>query len=216
MVHKRVKKALGKVKKRITGRKKGDRLPDLPFPDIPTYGPAGGLVGLAMRPFVNPITAAAAASFLGTYSALENTEKWWGPPVEATGEATAKQWEDYQDWYERNVRSLYAGSEIDPDSPLGYYPPRRGPMGPPAPEPQKAKRKVSKANKATKQAYNWLKKSVKGKMSQKKCCDLLKKAAKMASKANPNTPSRIGKGRTPMKGECRKIRKRVWNTKRRY
>jgi hypothetical protein len=212
MPKKRIKKALSKVKTRFTGRKKraarsqkGDRLPDIPGPD-PLLNLTAAALGL------HPI----GRGLLAGYMLAENTERWWGPPVEATGTAAAKQWEDYQDWYERNVRSRYAGSEIDPDSPLGYYPERRGPMGPPAPEPQKAKRKVSKANKATKQAYNWLKKSVKGKMSQKKCCDLLKKAAKMASKANPNTPSRIGKGRTPMKGECRKIRKRVWNTTRRY
>ena len=211
MPHKRIKKALGKVKKRITGRPKGDRLPSLgEISDVfqPRLLTSPGPLAVIAR---NPRVLAA----LATYAALEKTEGWWGPPVEATGAATAKQWEDYQDWYERNVRSRYAGSEIDPESALGYYPPRSGPMGPPEPVPQRVKRKVSKANKATKRAYRFLANSVKGKMTQKRCCDILKKAAKMASRANPNTPSRIGKGRTPMKTECRKIRKSIWNTTRR-
>jgi hypothetical protein len=213
MPHKRVKKALKKVKKAITGRKTGDRLPDLPFPDVPTYGPAGGLVGLAMRPFVNPLVAAAIGSGLGTYALMENTEKYWGPPVEAHAQWTARQWEEYQNWYEQNVRSLYAGSEIDPESPLGFTP-RRGMMAPEV--PVKQKRKVSTANKATSRAYKFLQKGVKGKMTQKKCCVLLKKAQAMASKANPNTKSRIGKGRSKNKTECRKMRKSLWGTSKRY
>ena len=82
----------------------------MPGIDVPTYGPAGGLVGLALRPFMNPVTAAAIATGLGTYALMENTEKYWGPPVEAHAQWTAKQWNEYEDWYERNVRSLYAGS----------------------------------------------------------------------------------------------------------
>lgn len=200
--------ATKKAKKTKKRRKTGDRLPDLPGPDIPLYGPAGGLAGLAVAAATNPIVAAAIGTGLGTYALMENTEKYWGPRVEAHAQRT-------RDRFRKDTSTA-----IDPSSawdiPEGWGYQARGPIGPPAPEPVKRTRKVSKANKATKQAYNWLKKSVKGKMSQKKCCDLLKKAAKMASKANPNTPSRIGKGRTPMKGECRKIRKRVWNTKRRY
>lgn len=213
MPHKRVKKAISKVRKAVSKRKTGDRLPDLPLPDVPMYGPAGGVVGLAMRPFVNPYVAAGVASALGAYSLAENTERWWGPPVERQAQWTAKQWEEYQDWYERNVRSTYAGSEIDPDSPLGYTP-RRSMMMPK--EPKKAKRKVSKANKATSRAYKFLQKGVKGKMTKKKCCDLLKKAQKMASKANPKTKSRIGKGKSKNQTECRKMRKSIWGTTKRY
>ena len=209
MPHKKVKKALGKVKKAILKRPKGDSLPDLPGPDIPTYGPLGGLLGLAMR---NPYIPAA----LGAYALAENTERLWGPPVEAHASWTAKQWEEYQNWYQQNIRSLYAGTEIDPESALGYYPPRRGPMGPPEPEAQRAPRKVSAANKATSRAYKFLKKDVKGKLTQKKCCQLLKRAQSMASKANPRTKSRIGKGRSKNQKECRRMRKSLWGTTKRY
>lgn len=212
MPHKRIKKAISKVKKAVSKRKTGDRLPDLPFPDIPTYGPFGGALGLAMRPFVNPYVAAAVASGFGTYAMLENTEKYWGPPVERQASWTAKQWEEYQDWYERNIRSRYAGSEIDPDSPVDLS--RRG-MSMPG-EPVKRTRKVSKANKATSRAYKFLQKGVKGKMTKKRCCSLLKRAQAMASKANPNTKSRIGKGRSKNKTECRRMRKSLWGTTKRY
>ena len=134
----------------------------------------------------NPIAYA-----VGAYQLAEMSERFWGPRL--------------FDYY----------GEGYPD-PLTLEAIEGGGIPRSSMKPTKAKRKVSKANKATKQAYNWLQKKVKGKMTQKKCCDLLKKAAKMASKANPNTPSRIGKGRKGMKGECRKIRKRVWNTTRRY
>lgn len=222
MPHKRIKKALGKYKKKVKkiySKPRKDRLPDLPGLDVPTYGPAGGLVGLAMRPFVNPLVAAAIASGLGTYALMENTEKYWGPPVEAHAQWTAKQWEEYQDWYEGNVRSLYAGSEIDPASPLGYTPPRRGPMGPPAPEvfaPQSVKRKVSKANKATKMAWKILTKGRKGKLTQSACQKLLKKCSMMASKANPNTKSRIGTAKNGTTKACKRIRKKIWGTNKRY
>jgi hypothetical protein len=211
MPHKTTKKLLGRAKKKIKdiySRPRKDRLPDIPGPD-PLLNVAAAALGLT------PV----GRGLLMGYMAAENTERWWGPPVEATGGYTAKQWEEYQDWFERNVRSRYAGSEIDPNSPWnipeGYGYQARGPMGPPEPVPQRVKRKVSKANKATKRAYRFLANSVKGKMTQKRCCDILKKAAKMAGRANPNTPSRIGKGRTPMKTECRKIRKSIWNTTRR-
>ena len=215
MPHKRVKKALSKVKKgvkrvkkRVTSRKTGDRLPDLPGPDIPFYGPGGGLAGLALAARVNPYVAAAVATGLGTYAFMENTEKWWGPPVERHAQRT-------RDRFRQDTSSA-----IDPSSPWyipeGYGYEAKGPIGPPYEPVQRVKRKVSKANKATKKAYAYLRKKSKGKMSQKKCCDILKKAAKMASRANPNTPTRIGKGRSPMKTECRKIRKSLWGTNKRY
>jgi len=207
--HKRVKKAISKAKKAITGRKKGDRLPSL------------GEISEAFSPrlLVSPSISAvlrrnpAVAAGLAAYAAAERTEHIWGPRVEGSGEFTARQWEEYQDWYERNVRSAYAGTEIDPDDPLGFMP-RQQMMMPE--EPKKAKRKVSKANKATSRAYKFLQKGVKGKVTQKKCCALLKKAQSMASKANPNTKSRIGKGRTKNKTECRKIRKSLWGTTKRF
>ena len=216
MPHKTTKKALAEAKKKYTAGKKkakkfaetvvsraqrSDLLPDIPSPD-PLINAV--LFGAGIAP---PVRYA-----LAGYMMAENTEKYWGPHVYGAAD-------DYMDWYERNVRSLYAGSEIDPESALGYYPPRMapmGPMGPPEPEPQRVKRKVSKANKATSRAYKFLQKGVKGKMTQKKCCVLLKQAQAMASKANPNTKSRIGKGRSKNKTECRKMRKSLWGTNKRY
>ena len=66
----------------------------------------------------------------------------------------------------------------------------------------KVKRKVSKANKAMKQAMKATKNN-------------FKQATKIASKANPNTKSKIGKGTTTVKKLARKIRKSVWGTLRR-
>jgi len=102
--------------------------------------------------------------------------------------------------------------QIDPESPWRI--PEGHEETPRA--PTKPKRKVSKANKATKRAYAYLAKLEKGKMTRKKCRALLKKAAKMASKANPNTKSRIGKRITKMLKECGKIRRDIWGTNKRY
>ena len=44
----------------------------------------------------------------------------------------------------------------------------------------------------------------------------MRKAATMASKANPGTKSRIGKKLTRMLKECKRIRKSVWGTTKRY
>ena len=66
----------------------------------------------------------------------------------------------------------------------------------------KLKRKVSKANKAMKQAMKATKNN-------------FKQATKIASKANPNTKSKIGKGTSKVKTLARKIRKSVWGTLRR-
>lgn len=200
--------ATKKAKKTKKRRKTGDRLPDLPGPDIPLYGPAGGLAGLAVAAATNPIVAAAIGTGLGTYALMENTEKYWGPRVEAHAQRTRER-------FRKDTSTA-----IDPSSawdiPEGWGYQAQGPIGPPAPATVKRTRKVSKANKATKKAYRFLADNSKGKMTQKKCCDLLKKAASMASKANPATKSRIGKGNTPMKRECRKIRKDIWQTTKRY
>jgi len=66
----------------------------------------------------------------------------------------------------------------------------------------KVKRKLSKANKAMKQAMKATKNN-------------FKQATKIASKANPATKSKIGKGTSKVKKLARKIRKSVWGTLRR-
>jgi len=66
----------------------------------------------------------------------------------------------------------------------------------------KVKRKLSKANKAMKQAMKATKNN-------------FKQATKIASKANPNTKSKIGKGTSKLKKLARKIRKSVWGRLRR-
>jgi len=66
----------------------------------------------------------------------------------------------------------------------------------------KVKRKLSKANKAMKQAMKATKNN-------------FKQATKVASKANPNTKSRIGKGSSKVQKLARKIRKSIWGKLRR-
>jgi hypothetical protein len=76
-------------------------------------------------------------------------------------------------------------------------------VGPLAAIPKvKAKRVVSKANKAMKLAMKATKNN-------------FKEATKIASKANPNTKSKIGKGVTKAKKLARQIRKKIWGTLRR-
>lgn len=67
----------------------------------------------------------------------------------------------------------------------------------------KVKRKLSKANKAMKQAMKATKNN-------------FKQATKIASKANPATKSKIGKGATKAKKLARKIRKSVWGVTKRF
>ena len=197
-----------KKKKSKSKRKRGDRLPDLPGPDIPLYGPAGGLAGLAIAAATTPIVAAPIGTGLGTYALMDNTERFWGPPVERHAQRT-------RDRFRKDTSTA-----IDPDSPWnipegwGYQ--AKGPIGPPAPMTTKRTRKVTKANKATKMAWDMLQKRMKGKMTKEKCQKLLKKCSMMASKANPNTKSRIGKGKSQTCKDCRKIRKSIWNTNKRY
>lgn len=77
----------------------------------------------------------------------------------------------------------------------------------------KVKRKITKANKAFKEAY----KAVKPRVSTKKGREnALKKASKIASKANPATKSKIGKGATKAKKLARKIRKKIWGVTKRF
>jgi len=69
----------------------------------------------------------------------------------------------------------------------------------PMPKVKKVKRKLSKANKAMVKAMKATKNN-------------FKQATKIASKANPNTKSKIGKGSTKVKKLARKIRKSVWGS----
>ena len=200
--------ATKKAKKTKKRSKTGDRLPDLPGSDVLYTGGRYSAAGLLAAAAVNPYVAAAIGTGLGTYAMMENTERLWGPRVEAHAQRT-------RDRFRKDTSTaLVPSSAWDIPEAWGYQ--ARAPIGPPAPATVKRTRKVSKANKATKKAYRFLADNSKGKMTQKKCCDLLKKAASMASKANPATKSRIGKGNTPMKRECRKIRKDIWKTTKRY
>jgi len=192
VVHKRIATA---IKKRLP--KKGEVKHDLPaLSDIPAFFPYPGIARLAVR---NPGLATA----VGTYILMEATQPYWGPPVEAHAERTREQYDAFID--------EYFGSR----GPRGALPSLRQPGFPEMPTlraPTKPKRKTSKANKAMKKAYAWLIKGHKGKMTQKKCRELLKKASRMASKANPGTKSRIGKSKGKMLKECKRIRKQVWGT----
>lgn len=71
------------------------------------------------------------------------------------------------------------------------------------PKGRLVKRKLSKANKAMKQAMKATKNN-------------FKQATKIASKANPATKSKIGKGTTKVKKLARKIRKSVWGVTKRF
>lgn len=72
------------------------------------------------------------------------------------------------------------------------------------------KRKVSKSNRAVKQAMTWLKGGTKASTGAKP--GILPKGAfntavKAASAANPNTPSKIGKGKTMINKLARRLKK---------
>jgi len=202
VVHKRIAKA---IKKRAP--KKLPKIPKIPKVSIPA----------ALRPWIklgtrppNPFITGAT---LG-YTIAQQTMPYWGPTVGGIGERMGEETRDLYDWLRFSTET-----EIDPESawmiPSGYDE-RSTPRMPTPRAPASVKRKTSKANIATKKAYAWLLKRHKGKMTQKKCRELLKKAARMASKANPNTKSRIGKRTTKMLKECMKIRKSTWNRSKRY
>jgi len=142
------------------------------------------------------------------------TRPYWEEPVKQSGREMGQE-----------VRKMFDAialpltfESIDPASPWNI-PPGYGAPGMPRraspTAPTKTKRKISKANKAMKMAYDFYRKKHKGKMTQKKCRMLMRKASKMAGKANPHTKSRIGKGGDWIKRHCRKVRKGVWNTSRR-
>ena len=207
MVHKRVKKKLRSIKKAIAIKKrlpkKGPVKHDLPsLSEIPAFFPYPGIGRLALR---NPGLATA----VGTYMLMEATQPYWGPPVEAHGERTREQFDAFMDEYFGSRGQVGPPTVLKPQWPR-FTPEREMPRA-----PTKTKRKTSKANKAMKKAYAFLRKQHKGKLTQKKCRELMRKAAKMASKANPGTKSRIGKKLTKMLKECRKIRRSVWGTNKR-
>ena len=71
-------------------------------------------------------------------------------------------------------------------------------------------RKVSKANRAVKQAMTWLKtggKGVTGSVAGKLPAGAFKTAVMAAGRANPNTKSRIGKGKSKMSKLARRLKK---------
>ena len=72
-------------------------------------------------------------------------------------------------------------------------------------------RKPSKHQKAVGKAYRAIKKQAKKTIPSK----AFKRAAKIASRANPATKSKIGKGNSFAQRTARKIRKSVWGTLRR-
>lgn len=205
MAHKRIARA---IKKKLP--KKVPKIPKLPkVPKIPRLPP----IPPALRPYIKlgtrPPNPYLAGISIG-YAIAEQTKPYWGPTVGAIGQRMGEETRDFYDWV-----MPQGDTEIDPQSewfiPEGYGAPM---MPAPAVAP-KRKRKVSKANKAMKMAYNFYRKKHKGKMTQKKCRELMRKASKMAGKANPHTKSRIGKGGDWIRRHCRKVRKGVWNTSKR-
>jgi len=189
----------GKRRRKRTGRKKRP-MKDLPkTSEIEAFFPYPGLGRLALA---SPGVLAG----IGAYMLMEAAQPWWGPPVYEHGRQTRRQLEE---GFSRT------GTEIDPLSPW-FMPPEYVAPGTRARKGKleraevPTKRKVSKANKAFKKAYKFVTKGFKGKMTQKKCRYFMRKASKMAGRANPHTKSRIGKSKNAITRHCRKIRKGVW------
>jgi len=205
MPHKRIKKALSKVKK---GTKRA--LKKVPRAKVvQKMRPVARVAPRAISPWWGLVPTATNIWHYGTHPEVL---EWWRQRGEDVGSAI----EELQ--FETGLGST---ESIDPDSPW-FIPPGYGngeglaPMMPEQAPPESKPRKVSKANKATSKAWKLLTARVKGKLTQEKCRKLLKKCATMASKANPNTKSRIGKGTSQMCKDCRKIRKQIWGTTKRY
>lgn len=118
-------------------------------------------------------------------------------PYVATAVVLAELGYIYQDEIEDVARTL-AERVPSPAPSQGGRPTFTG-----APVIGKLKRKASKANKAMKQAMKATKNN-------------FKQATKIASKANPGTKSKIGKGSTKVKRLARKIRKSVWGVTKRF
>jgi len=197
----------GAPKRRPKGRKKA-KMADLPgLKDIYEKGPylltRPGVLGLALDPRV--------LAALAVYHTMEYTQPYWGPRVAEHGRQTR-----------RGLEELFTGDweSIPMDAPWsipeGARPRQRPRRSKGRRKPEKeVKRKVTKANKAFKKAYQFVTKGFKGKMTQKKCRYFMRKASKMAGKANPHTKSRIGKSKNAITRHCRKIRKGVWGVTKR-
>jgi len=219
MPHKQIKKVLKKTRRALTrprragltreeaqkardkarayiekGIREGDILPDLPGPDLPLYSPVGGLAG-RLNPYLGAV--------LGAYAMLENTEQWWGPRL----------WEGYGQGYPEPLRpqALMGAPGVSSRQAMSMV------EDPFMVEDVSVKptRKITKANKATKMAWKMLTKGRKGKLTQSACQKLLKKCSMIASKANPNTKSRIGTAKNGTTRCCKKIRKSIWGTNKR-
>jgi hypothetical protein len=200
MAHKKPKKKKSKVKF------------DLPsLSEIPAFFPAPGIGALALT---NPVVAGA---LLG-YTVAEKTQGIWGPPVEAHAQATRADvdrfMQQFKQFKETGPASVGGGrTGFVPQTPTGIPIPAPFAM---AEAPVKRTRKVTKANKATKKAWKILTRGRKGKLTKSACQKLLKKCSMMASKANPNTKSRIGTAKNGTTKACKKIRKEIWGTTKRY
>ena len=111
--------------------------------------------------------------------------------------------------------------EFDPVTGIRYGAQAKGPIGPLFEEPtavpkaKPKKRKVSTSNKAMSGLYQFLVKQQKGRNTQDKNRKLMAQCAKIAGKANPNTKSRIGKGKSKNQKLARKARKDYWGTTKR-
>ena len=107
--------------------------------------------------------------------------------------------------YEQLIASGQAGQQ--------FLAPLAAPIGRPGIRPLSKvsiKRKVSKANRAVKQGMTWLKaggKAVTGAKSGILPKGAFKTAVRAAGAANPNTKSRIGKGKTIMNKLARRLKK---------
>jgi len=190
VVHKRIAKALSKRKpKKLPTRRPTSIVRPRPPSKFTSAPPAR-----AVPWWIVPIITSAYH-----YGRHEEVRNWW-----------ERRGEDWREWRDPSVPT-----EIDPGSPwtiTGDWEETPGmPMYSEMPKaPTKTKRKKSRSNIAFQRAYAFLRNKHKGKMTQKKCRMLMRKASKMAGKANPHTPSRIGKGGDWIKRHCRKIRKGVW------
>jgi hypothetical protein len=182
---------------------------DLPaISDIPAFFPAPGIGALALT---NP---AIAGALIG-YTIAEKTQGIWGPPVEAHAQATRADVDRYLQQFQQFQDT---GPATTGGGRSGFVPlaPPTSSLRATADQPVKRTRQVTKANKATKKAWQILTKDRKGKLTKSQCQKLLKKCSMMASKANPNTKSRIGKAKNRTTKACKKIRKEIWGTTKRY
>lgn len=195
VVHKRVAKALSK--------RKPKKLPAKLLPGIARPRPPSKFTK-APPPQAIPWWIVPMITSVYHYGRHEEVRNWW-----------ERRGEDWREW-----RDPAVPTEIDPESPwmlpegYAYETPMMPGVAPPR-APTKIKRKISKANRAMKMSYDFYRRKFKGKMTQKKCREIMRKASKMAGKANPHTRSRIGKGGDWIKRHCRKVRKGIWNTTKR-